>query len=297
MSLLSLPAAVGAGDVLIGLSLGSRLFLIAVGLSLIFGILDVLNFAHGALFMLGAYGTMSVATMVVDNFWIAVVLGSLAVGVVGALIELGILRRLYGRSEADLDQLIVTFGLVLVITELTRVIWGTGTYALDPPAVLAGSIEIAGTTMTTFRLFVIGMSVVVMAGLWFLIQQTHYGRLIRATASDREMAAMLGVDVPRLYTAVFFLGSLLAGLGGALAIPLESIDPSLGEQVIIEAFIVVVIGGLGSLSGAFVGAMTIGVLQSIGVSFLSAGSMIIPFAVMILVLIVRPEGLFGGLNT
>jgi branched-subunit amino acid ABC-type transport system permease component len=296
MSLPSLVPLIGIADVVIGLSLGSRLFLIAVGLSLIFGVLGVLNFAHGGFYMLGAYVTLAVVTSVVDNFWLAAVAGALAVGVVGAVIEFAAIRRLYDRVDADLDQLIVTFGFVLVIHETVRFVWGSGSYSIDPPDVFNFSVTLGGSTFNAYRLVVIGLAVGVLAALWLFITRTYFGSLVRGTSSDREMAAMLGVDVPRLYTGVFFLGSVLAGLGGALSAPLQSTSPALGDQVIIDAFIVVVIGGLGSMSGAFVGAMLIGMMQSLGPQFISAGSIAIPFLAMVIVLLFRPEGLFGGIG-
>lgn len=296
MSLPSLVPLIGLADVVIGLSLGSRLFLIAVGLSLIFGVLGVLNFAHGGFYMLGAYVTLAVVTNVVDNFWLAAVAGALAVGVVGAVIEFAAIRRLYDRVDADLDQLIVTFGFVLVIHETVRFVWGSGSYSIDPPDVFNFSVSLGGSTFSAYRLVVIGLAVAVLASLWLFITRTYFGSLVRGTSSDREMAAMLGVDVPRLYTGVFFLGSVLAGLGGALSSPLQSTSPALGDQVIIDAFIVVVIGGLGSMSGAFVGAMLIGMMQSLGPQFISAGSIAIPFLAMVIVLLFRPEGLFGGIG-
>ncbi|MDB2226297.1 branched-chain amino acid ABC transporter permease [Halorubrum ezzemoulense] len=296
MSLTSLVPLIGISDVVIGLSLGSRLFLIAVGLSLIFGVLGVLNFAHGGFYMLGAYVTLAVVSNVIDNFWIAAVVGALAVGIVGAVIEFSAIRRLYDRVDSDLDQLIVTFGFVLVIHETVRFIWGSGSYSIDPPDVFNFSVTFGGSTFNAYRLVVIGLAVAVLIGLWLFITRTYFGSLVRGTSSDREMAAMLGVDVPRLYTGVFFLGSVLAGLGGALSAPLQSTSPALGDQVIIDAFIVVVIGGLGSMSGAFVGAMLIGMMQSLGPQFISAGSIAIPFLAMVIVLLIRPEGLFGGIG-
>ncbi|WP_303650219.1 branched-chain amino acid ABC transporter permease [Halalkalicoccus sp. NIPERK01] len=287
---------IGVSDLVIGLSLGSRLFLIAVGLSLIFGVLGVLNFAHGAFYMVGAYVTLGVTNQVIGNFWIAVLVGGVAVGLLGVLIEVGTIRPLYGRIEDELDQLIVTFGFVLVIHEGVRFVWGSQPYSMGAPASLAFPVSIGGSTFGAYRLFVIGAAFVVMGGLWVFITRTYFGSLVRGTSSDREMASMLGVDVPRLYTAVFFLGSFLAGLGGALAAPLQSVSPALGDQVIIDAFIIVVIGGLGSLSGAFVGAMFVGILQSIGPQFIAAGHIAIPFLAMVLVLVFRPEGLFGGIG-
>ncbi|ELY44455.1 branched-chain amino acid ABC transporter permease [Natronorubrum sulfidifaciens] len=287
-------AFIGLSDVIIGLSLGSRLFLIAVGLSLIFGVLGVLNFAHGAFYMIGAYVALAVTNSLIGNFWLAVVIGATAVGVIGVLIEVSTIRPLYGRLEGDLDQLIVTFGFVLIIHEVIRFIWGSQPYSVDAPAALDFSVSVGGGTFTAYRLFVIGAAFVVMLGLWVFITKTYFGALVRGTSSDREMASILGVDVPRLYTGVFFFGSFLAGLGGALAAPLQSVSPALGDQVIIDAFIIVVIGGLGSLSGAFVGAMFVGMMQALGPQFMAAGHIAIPFLAMVLVLLFRPEGLFGG---
>lgn len=294
--MISTLSFISVSDLVIGLSLGSRLFLIAVGLSLIFGVLGVLNFAHGALYMIGAYLALAFTTQVIDNFWIAVVVGAIGVGVIGVLIEVGTIRPLYDRVEADLDQLIVTFGFVLVIHEVVRFVWGSQPYSTPAPDALAFSVSVSGSTFSAYRLFVIVAALVVMAALWLFITKTYFGALVRGTSSDREMASMLGVDVPRLYSGVFFLGSFLAGLGGALSAPLQSTSPALGEQVIIDAFIIVVIGGLGSMFGAFVGAMFVGLMQAIGPSFIAAGHIAIPFLAMVLVLLVRPEGLFGGLG-
>lgn len=285
---------IGPSDAIIGLSLGSRLFLIAVGLSLIFGVLGVLNFAHGALYMIGAYVALAVTNQLVDNFWIAIIVGATTVGIVGSLIEMGAIRTLYSRLDGDLDQLIVTFGFVLVIHEGIKFIWGSESYSMAVPSVLDFSVSVGGSTFTAYRLFVIVAAFAVMIGLWLVITRTHIGALVRGTSSDREMASLLGVDVPRLYTTVFFAGSFLAGLGGALAAPLQSISPVLGEQVIIDAFIIVVIGGLGSLSGAFVGSMLVGMMQAVGPQFIDSGHVAIPFLAMVLVLLLRPTGLFGG---
>jgi len=296
MSLPSLVPLIGIADVIIGLSLGSRLFLIAVGLSLIFGVLGVLNFAHGGFYMLGAYVTLAVVTNVVDNFWLAVVAGAPRGGCRRRRHrEFAAIRPLYDRVDADLDQLIVTFGFVLVIHEAVRFIWGSGSYSIDPPDVFNFSVALGGSTFSAYRLVVIGLAVAVLVSLWLFITRTYFGSLVRGTSSDREMASMLGVDVPRLYTGVFFLGERARRpRRRALSPPPQSTSPALGDQVIIDAFIVVVIGGLGSMSGAFVGAMLIGMMQSLGPQFISAGSIAIPFLAMVIVLLFRPEGLFGG---
>jgi branched-chain amino acid transport system permease protein len=276
---------------IIGLSIGSSLFLIALGLSLIFGVLDVLNFAHGALYMVGAYVTITVATDLIGNFWIAVVVAALAVGLLGMIIEVGFIRRVYDRTP--LDQLIITFALVLVITDLTQTIWGSESYTLGMPDLLDFNLAVAGGLVPAYRLFTIGVAIVSMVIFWFVFQYTHIGRLVQATSSDRDMASLLGVNVPRLYTGVFFAGSALAGFGGALAAPLQAVTPGIATQVIIDAFIVVVIGGLGSFIGAFIGAMFIGFIRSFGVVFFPNINQLLPFVAMILVLVFRPEGLFG----
>lgn len=279
-------------EILTGLSLGSRYFLVALGLSLIFGVLGVLNFAHGALYMLGAYFSLSIVQHVIDNFWVALIVSALVVGLVGAVIEMGFIRRVYDRDV--LDQLILTFALVLIIADLTRTFWGSGSQTVETPPSLATNVELFGFSYPSYRLFVIVTGFVAMGVFWYAIQRTYLGQLVRATSSDRDMASLLGVNVPRLYTGVFLVGSALAGIGGALTAPMQAFTPALGDQVIIMAFVVVVIGGLGSFVGAFVGAMFIGLLQSFGVLVASGVGQLLPFLAMILVLIFRPEGIFGG---
>lgn len=285
-------AALPVQEILTGLSIGSRYFLIALGLSLIFGVLGILNFAHGVIYMLGSYIFLSVGQTVTGNFWLALVITTVAVGFIGIVIEVGVIRRVYERSE--LDHLIATFALVLIVTDLTRTIWGSSTQTISTPAALAMNVNFLGTSYPAYRLFVIVVGFVGMGLFWYIVQRTHFGQLVRATASDRDMAAMLGVDVPRLYTGVFAVGCMLAGIGGGITAPLQSFTPALGEQVIIDAFIVVVIGGLGSFVGAFAGAMLIGLLESFGILITSGAGQLLPFLAMIIILIIRPQGLFGG---
>lgn len=279
-------------EILTGLSIGSRYFLIALGLSLIFGVLGILNFAHGVLYMLGSYILLTVGQSITGNFWIALVITTISIGLIGAAIEVGIIRRVYDRSE--LDHLIVTFALVLIITDLTRTIWGSSTQTIRTPSILATNVDLLGVNYPAYRLFVVAVGFVAMGLFWYVVQRTYFGQLVRATASDRDMAAMLGVNVPRLYTGVFAVGCVLAGLGGGITAPLQAFTPALGEQVIINAFVVVVIGGLGSFVGAFVGAMLIGLLESFGVFVATGVGQLLPFLAMIVVLILRPKGLFGG---
>lgn len=281
-------------QVINGISIGSWLFLVAVGLSLIFGVLDVLNFAHGALFMIGAY--VAIVTLgAVSNFWLGLILAGLAVGLVGAVIEMGFIRRLYGREEEVLDQLLMTFAFVLIITDGIRAIFGSGSVVTDPPPLLRGVISLgAGFEIGAYRAFLIFASIVVMGAILLSLRTTNFGRLVRATSSDRDMALLLGINVPRLYTAVFFIGAVLAGIAGGLITPIQSVTPELGNQVIINAFVVVVIGGLGSFTGAFIGAYAIGIMIAVGSVFAAGAGQLFPFVALIAVLLVRPEGLLGS---
>ncbi len=287
-----------------GLSMGSRLFLVAVGLSLIFGVLDVLNFTHGVLYMLGAYVGITFAdgitvlglSIPAVGFWWGVVSGVVVVGAIGGLLERGFLRRIY--DQEPLDQLLLTFAFVLILTDLTRSTFGTRPHLIDPPAIFATTTWIGGFGVPTYRLFVIGVSIVVLIGLVGVLHLSSVGRMIRATTSDRTMARLLGINVPLLYTGVFVVGAGLAGLGGALAAPLGSVTPELGNYIIIQAFLVVVIGGLGSFVGAFVGAYAIGILMALDpVIAVDGGGELMPFVLMIVVLLYAPEGLFGGVET
>ena len=284
-------------QILTGLSIGSWLFLVAIGLSLVFGVLGVLNFAHGVMFAMGAYVTVTVVGSSVGNFWLAIVAAGLVVGILGLVIEMGFIRRLYGRAEEDLDQLLLTFAFVLILEDGIRVAFGSGTRQMEPPAVFGFEVAAAGLSISAYRLFVILVSFAVMGVILLTLKTTNFGRLVRATSSDRDMASLLGVDVPRLYTMVFFIGAALAGIGGAFAAPLQSVTPALGETVIIEAFVIVVIGGLGSFVGTFFGAYLVGIMIAVGSIFAAGAGQLFPFIALILVLLLKPEGLMGGVET
>lgn len=288
-------------QVLTGLSIGAQLFLVAIGLSLIFGVMEVLNFAHGALYMIGGYVGVSfvqgIGIAPELGFWPGVIAAIFVVAIVGAVIEMGFIRRLYGRREEILDTLLLTFAFVLVLTDLIRIIYGSGQFTIRPPAGFQGTITIGGPfAMPKYRIFLIFVSVVVLLGLFAVLKFTNIGRLVRATASDRDMARLIGVDVSRLYTGVFFAGCALAGIGGALASPLFATSPAVGNQVIINAFVVVVVAGLGSFVGAFVASYIIGILIAVGSIIVAGAGQLLPFLVMIAILIIKPEGLFeaGG---
>ena len=280
-------------QIITGLSIGSRLFLVAIGLSLIFGVLDVLNFAHGVLYAIGAYVGIVTVNSAVGNFWVGVVLAAVVVALVGVFIEAGFIRRIYDRGH--LDQLLLTFAFVLIIEDAIRFVFGSGTRVIQPPELLRFDIALtSGFSIPSYRAFVILMSLVVMGALFAVLRTTNIGRIVRATASDREMARLLGIDVPRLYTGVFLVGAALAGIGGALAAPQQAVTPGLGNQIIINAFVVVVIGGLGSFTGAFVGAYLIGLMIALGSIVIAGAGQLFPFVAMILVLLFKPQGLFGG---
>ena len=278
---------------LIGLSIGGWLFLLASGLTLIFGVMEVLNFAHGALFMVGAYASIEVAKAVPGGFLVGALAAALVVGLVGVIIEMGFLRRIYDRDE--LDQLLLTFAFVLLITEGIRFTFGSQSRLTPPPDLLKGTIVITESVrIGAYRGFLIVASILVLGGILLALRTTNFGRLVRATSSDRDMALLLGINVPRLYTAVFLLGTALAGLGGALYAPITSVTPALGNSVIINAFVVVVIGGLGSFTGAFVGAYAIGLSIAVGSVFAAGAGQLFPFLALIVVLLLKPEGLVGG---
>lgn len=276
-----------------GLAQGMLLFLIAVGLTLIFGVLDVLNFAHGALYMLGAYMAFQVVDRWVPNFWVALVLAPIAVGVLGAALEVLFLRRMYHRETVY--QLLLTFAFILVLDDAVRIIWGSGPRTVPQPAPLNGPVAFGARFFPAYSLAVIVLGPLLGLGIWLLLERTHVGRMIRAAAQDREMAEALELNVPRIYTLVFAGGAALAGLGGALAAPLRTLSPAMGDAIIIESFIVAVVGGLGSFPGALVGALLLGQLGAWGVinPVIARWQVAFPFLLMALVLLLRPRGLFG----
>ncbi len=278
---------------LAGLSSGMFIWLVASGLTLIFGVLGVLNFAHGSFYMLGAYFSYTVLRYLFPDFWLGLLLGPLFVCAVGFVVERFFLRYVYRLALPY--QLLLTFAFVLIFDNLVKILWGPG--SLTPPdiGILAGSIPILGRKFPVYNLFIIAVGPLVAVALWLLLEKTWAGRIIRAASSDRDMASALGVRVPALYTAVFVFGIWLGALGGGLAVPYVGLmTPGMGETIIIEAFIVAVIGGLGSLKGAFLAALALGVLSSFGTRYFPAFDMFLIFILMATVLLVRPQGLFGN---
>jgi branched-chain amino acid transport system permease protein len=273
-----------------GLTFGMVLFLVASGLSLIFGVLGVLNFGHGTFYMLGAYLAYH-SIRLFGDFWLALLLAPLLVAAFGAGLEILLLRPVYQRPVAY--QLLLTFGVILVVTDLVKMIWGMAYYSIAYPPLLSGSISILGRGYPRYNLFIIASGLFVAFSLWLFLQKTRYGTLIRASASNRKMAGALGINVPRLFTCVFALGSWLGGLGGVLASPLSSLSLDMSVRIIVEAFAVVVIGGLGSWPGAVFGSILIGQLEAFGILFIPRFHMAFIFMLMAVVLIVRPRGLLG----
>ena len=277
---------------LAGLSAGMFIWLVASGLTLIFGVLGVLNFAHGSFYMLGAYFCYTVLRHVAPDFGLGLLLGPLAVCAAGFAVERFFLRYVYRLALPY--QLLLTFAFILIFDNLVKIVWGAG--SLTPPEVgiLSGSVPVLGRKFPVYSLFIIGVGPLVALALWVLLEKTWAGRIIRAASSDREMASALGVRVPALYTAVFVFGVWLGALGGGLAVPYVGLMTSgMGETIIIEAFIVAVIGGLGSLKGAFLAALVLGILSAFGTRYFPAFDMFLTFILMGTVLLLRPQGLFG----
>ncbi|MEM9010204.1 MAG: branched-chain amino acid ABC transporter permease [Pseudomonadota bacterium] len=302
-----MPTALLIEQVLNGLQLGLTLFVMASGLTLVFGVMGLINLAHGSLYMVGALVTAYVAGST-GNYWAGLLAGIGAAATLGALVELSVLRRLYGRGH--LDQVLATFALILIFSEGARMIFGAAPLFLNLPEALSGSIALpGGARYPVGRLAIIAVGIVVAIGLSILIARTRLGMRIRAGESDREMVAALGVDIATLYTVVFALGAALAGLAGSLVGTIQSVEVGMGEPVLILAFVVIVIGGIGSIRGAFVGALLVGLVDTIGRISLpelfglvmepaaatrvgsGLASMLI-YLVMAAILAVRPRGLF-----
>ncbi|WP_283179403.1 branched-chain amino acid ABC transporter permease [Gemmobacter sp. 24YEA27] len=295
-------------QVMNGVQFGILLFLVAAGLTLIFGIMDFINLAHGALYMVGAY-LMATFAATTGNFWLGLALTLPAMLVVGLLLELGIFRKLYQRPH--LDQVLATFALVLITSELVKMIWGAAPLNVPMPESLSGSMPLAGPMrFPVYRLAIILAGLGLALGLWYVIGRTRLGMLLRAGASNRNMVSALGVDISRLFTVVFAFGAMLAGFAGAIVSPILSVDPGMGDSILILAFVVIVIGGVGSVRGAFIAALLVGIIDTVGRIF---GPMLLKMAfdpavanqlgrtlapmlvylLMIAILCWRPNGLFG----
>ena len=296
-----------AEQLLNGLQFGVMLFLLAAGLTLIFGIMGVINLAHGSLYMIGAFAAALVAQQT-GSWWLALLGGVLAAAAAGMVMELVVLRRLYARDH--LDQVLATFGLILFCNQGMVILFGRQPLFVDLPPAFAGAIEVfPGVPYPSFRLLIIAVGLAVALGLYLLIQRTRIGMLVRAGATHREMVRALGVDIRLLYTLVFGLGALLAGLAGVMSGPISAVQVGMGEQILILTFVVVVIGGIGSVRGAFAAAILVGMVQTMLTAFVpgllrgvmaaseadalgAALSSMGVYVLMALVLLIRPRGLF-----
>lgn len=290
-----------------GLQFGLMLFLLAAGLTLVFGIMDMINLAHGSLYMVGAYLVASITTAS-GSFWLGLSAGMVAMAVLGVVLELSVLQHFYRRDH--LSQVLGTFALLLMANEAVRMVWGSQPISLNPPDALAGPVELLpGFFYSAYRLFIIGVGLAVALLLYLLVTRTRLGMQVRAGASNRDMALAMGVPVRRLFTGVFALGAALCALAGGLLGPLLAVQVGMGESILILAFVVIVIGGIGSMRGAFLGAMLVGVVDTAGRALLppllevlfdadtasSAGAAlasILIYVLMAAVLFWKPRGLF-----
>jgi len=273
-----------------GAALGAILIMVALGLTIIFGMLGIVNFAHGALFMVGAYAGLYVASLT-GSFWWALLLAPILVGVFGMLIERFLIRPLYKRSVDD--PLLLTFGLGYVLVEGVRIVFGTDGIPFATPDALQGVVDMGIGYFPIYRLFVIAVVAVVLLLLWLALEKTRFGLIVRAGARDPLIMKVLGVDIGKLWLLVFGLGVGLTALGGVLSAPMRNVSPEMGTLVLAEAFVVTVIGGMGSLLGAVVAGLLVGVAVSMTALFAPEMATIVMFALMALILLVRPQGLFG----
>ena len=296
-------------QVLNGLQFGVMLFLMSAGLTLVFGVMGLINLAHGSLYMIGAFAAAAIASWT-GSFWLGLVASLMAAAIAGVIVEIVIIRRLYKRDH--LDQVLATFALILLFSEAMRWIFGAFPLFLDVPEILSGTLSLSlGIEYSKYRMMIIVVGILIAVGLFALISKTRLGVRIRAGESDREMIAALGVDISKLYTLVFALGAALAGLAGAMVGAIQSVEVGMGEPVLILAFVVIVIGGIGSIKGALVGAILVGLTDTLGRFLLpsffkiflnpssetdigSALSSMMIYILMAAVLIWKPSGLFGN---
>jgi branched-subunit amino acid ABC-type transport system permease component len=277
-----------------GIARGALLFLVASGLSLTFGVLRVLNFAHGSLYMLGAFIAYSVwkwLLIPVVGFYVATLISALIMGGIGLLIEYFILRRLYSRGWPE--QLLATYALILIITDIVKWFWGGEFLSIPRPKPFAGAVSLFGFPFPSYNFFIILLGLALVVFLWWLVYKTRLGDIIRASAHDRDMVSALGIPIPWLFTAIFVLGAFIAGLSGGVVAPYGAIALGMDIDIIIECFAVVVIGGMGSLPGTLLGSLIVGQVYSFGIMYKPELALAFIFMVMAIVLIIRPWGFFG----
>lgn len=276
---------------LVGLSLSMDLWLVAAGLTIAFGVAGVLNFAHGSFYMLGAYFGYTFYQGLELNFWLSLLGAAICTGLIGLILEITLFRRIYKLDVAY--QLILTFGFILILGDLAKMVWGSMFLLAPMPEVFQGMITVMGRTFPYYSLFVIGAGITVGVLMWMALEWGWWGKIVRATAADREMAESMGINTALTFSAVFLFAAALAGLAGAMSIPWRAVDTGVGTAIIIQAFIITVIGGLGNLKGAFVGALIVGLASAYGILFFPGMQLFVIYVLMAVVLIVKPEGLLG----
>lgn len=276
-------------QILHGLVWGMVIAFIALGLTIIFGLMDIVNFAHGEFYMLGAFFGYSMI-FVINDFWLALIFAGIAVGLLGVLVEMLMFRRLYGRDS--IFHLLLTFGLGMIFREAVLLIWGGETRRVDVP--VTATIDILGMTYPVYRLIILGIGTLVLIGIWYVLAKTESGASVRAASQDRSMSWALGINVPKVYTLVFATGAALAGLSGFLMSPIYFVYPTMGIDVILRAFVVVIVGGMGSLIGALVASIMVGEIESLASLWISpTWAETLVFVALIVTMVVRPSGLFG----
>ena len=273
-----------------GLVYGMLLFMMSAGLSLIFGLMNVVNIAHGSFFMLGAFFAMTIMKMT-DSFWVALALGWIPAVIIGVAMERIFIRKLYSRGH--LDQVLLTFGFTFVFADAVRWVWGTEIRDIPVPEILSGVIEAGGVILPKYRLFLIVFGGLVALLLWLFLERSRVGAMVRAGVDDAFTAAGIGINVPALFATIFALGVGLAAVGGAVAGPILGVFPGMDIEILIPAFIVVVIGGMGSLRGAFVASIFVGIVDTFGKAYFPDFALFIIYLLMVVVLLTRPNGLFG----
>lgn len=278
-----------------GLTYGMLLFLVASGLTLIFGMMGILNLAHAAFFMLSAYFCYQVVSWT-DSFWIALLVAPIAAALIGILVERLLLRKVQKHGLGHIGDLLLTLGLSLLIAEAVKAFWGTESHQVNIPPALQGLVSIAGLEYPIYRLFIIGLSLILLGILAFILFKTRLGMIVRAAVSDADMVSTLGINMPRVFMFVFGVGTWMAGVAGVAAAPMLTVFPGLADQMGLDAFVVVVIGGFGSLFGAFVVSLFLGELNSFGIQFIPRLAPVLVFLFMAVVLSFKPMGFFGERN-
>lgn len=285
-------AAMYVTQALHGLAYGMLLFLVSSGLTLIFGMMGVLNLAHASFFMLSGYFCYQVLALT-GNFWLCLLIAPVATAVLGLLIERFLLRKVQAHGLGHLGELLLTMGIALVISEAVKAAWGTEPLPISIPPSLNGLITVAGISYPIYRLFIIGLSIAILSIQTLALYRTRLGKVVRAAATDAEMVSVLGINMPRVFALVFGLGTWMAGVAGVAAAPMLTVFPGLADQVGMDAFVVVVVGGFGSLLGALVASLALGELSAFGIQFIPRLAPVLMFGFMALVLSLKPGGLFG----